>query len=994
MRSTVAAMVLGSLCSVTLGSSGLTSIDTGAYTITKVRAARREGRSCIIASSYHGTVLAIGYDGKVLWSNELSGFMNHDLWCEDITGDGNDEVLAANADGSVYCLDHAGKPLWAFKPNDAPMYSVCVVSKDGVPYVACGGYDKSFYYVSSAGKLVKRIESSTYSKERTWGKGPKRIPPKGVHTVNVLRRMRAAGGRDVLVVHGAVWSLGGGRCLYLFAPLSDTPDSTLDLPRGLSCGDLRVRDTDGDGVDEILLGTSGMIDDSAFATVHPGSGTHHVFAIAEQKSLRRKIDRFGYRVLQPEMVRSAGGGQVMLLFGSRILLLDPDKREAGEAEVLTCRHSFNDMWRDPQTEKIILASAQSGGSCVHVLDTSDSGWKKAYEGLTPPGKIAAILKNTETVRSHLAAFSKPPRERDPLPVFLMTERIPDSLIGLVDSIRKNSPSPVFLNGTFVRHGEKWDRSGMASEKYRDRRDRRKQYIGTSDRIVALLTSSLEGHPGVAYWGGHGNDPYMISLATQKKIIDAAKGKKVVTIYPELEDPSEDFAFVLNDLLYPLAAYCKGRNAKMFIRSKHLFWQTAVYEPMWSRFLDGEFSDVFVPSMEETTDKTMELSLAARMGLWASGVVDDWGARCSRDNTSFDRLRQHSHQMLPNHFLRQQIYSIASGARYLNNFPVDQEYMSVLWSLIAKGALYVPKCEEIVSFSPVHVSMTRPDKHFADDGNNVKWTLFYDEKFERDNPFVFSRLNGTWPGAPVTRWDFSRYAAGVRDRRLNYLPPYPNGMVLITPEQKGRGKALRSRLHPLYSDILKEYVTDGRQYYSKDGGKPHAADAWCGTVERDIEESATTIPLTVSGTVAWVAAVSAPGHIRLTLLDSGYINPGDKTATVTFHTVTPVAVTDVLTGKGIAVENHKTARVPIPCGLFRFLDVEIQEALQSPGGGRDVGDRHGKRRSSLLQAMTGRRRPGTAVWRACLLGALALASHFSVEYSLSRTSGSHAQESTS
>lgn len=358
----------------------------------------------------------------------------------------------------------------------------------------------------------------------------------------------------------------------------------------------------------------------------------------------------------------------------------------------------------------------------------------------------------------------------------------------------------------------------------------------------------------------------------------------------------------------------------------MFWQTSVYEPMWSRFMAGEFSDVFVPSMEETSDKSMELSLAARMGLWASGVVDDWGARCARDNASFDRLRQHSHQMLPNHFLRNQIYNIACGARYINNFPVDQEYMSVLWELIAKGALYVPRREEIVSISPVHISMARPDARFADDGNNVKWTIFYDEKFERDNPFVFSRLNGSWPGAPVTRWDFSRYAAGVGDRRLSFLPPYPNGLVLITPGREGGEAALRSMLHPLYGDILKEYVTDGRHYCSQGGKEKHAADTYYKIVERDIAKSAAEIPLTVSGNVAWVAAVSSPRHIRLTLLDGGYIDPGDKTAAITFNTVTPVAITDVLANRSIAIENKKAAQVHIPCGLFRFIDVEIKEAL--------------------------------------------------------------------
>ncbi|NQT85482.1 PQQ-like beta-propeller repeat protein, partial [bacterium] len=646
MKPAAALVFLFSLCSVAVASSGLTSIDTGAYTTTKVRTALRQGRSTIIASSYHGTVLAIGYDGKVRWKNELSGFMNHDIWCEDITGDGNDEILAANADGSVYCLDHAGKLRWTFRANDAPMRSVCVVRKGGVAYVVCGGYDKSFYYLLRSGELVKKIHSGAYSKERTWGKGPKRVPPKGVHTVNFLRRIRAAGGKELLVVHGVVNSNAGAGSLYLFAPLSDMPDSILQLPKGRPCGDMRVRDTDGDGIDEILLGTSSMIQDSAFVTVQPGTGKQHVLAIAEEASLRKKVDRFGYRVLQPEIVRSGGRSKIMLLFGSRIILLGRDVEEAGEAEVLTCRYSFNDMWRDPTTEKIILASSQSGGSCVHVLDTGDPGWKKAYETLTPPGKIAAILRDTETVRSQLATFKKPPGERPPLPVYFMTESIPDSFTGLVDAIHKNHPSPVFLKGQHMGDVENWDRSGMANEKYRKRRDRRKRYTKTGDQIVALLEPHLESHPGVSYWGGHGNDPYMISLATQKKIIDAADGKKVVTIYPELEDPSEDFGFVLNDLIFPLAEYCRGKNANLYIRAKHVFWQTSIYEPMWSRLMTGEFADVFVPSMEETTDKSMELSLATRMGLWASGVVDDWGARCARDNASFDRLRQHSHQMLP------------------------------------------------------------------------------------------------------------------------------------------------------------------------------------------------------------------------------------------------------------------------------------------------------------------------------------------------------------
>jgi len=451
--------------------------------------------------------------------------------------------------------------------------------------------------------------------------------------------------------------------------------------------------------------------------------------------------------------------------------------------------------------------------------------------------------------------------------------------------------------------------------------------------VKLIQSNYQRQPGLAFWGGHGNDPLMFSRDTLQKAIAGSQGKKTVLIYPELEHYDEDFAWVIRNHFYPLAEFCQGRNANLYIRTKHTFWQSIVYLPLWSRLVSGEFADVFVPAMEETTDKSMELSLAGRLGIWASGAVGQWGARCARDNTSYDRLRQFSHQMLPNHFLRQMVYNISCGATYIDNFPVDQDYMSLLWELIAKGVLYVPRREEIVSINPVHLSMKAPDERYLDEGNNVKWLTFYDEQSERAHPMVFSRLSGTWPGAPVTQWDFSRYAAGVKQRRLNFLPPYTSGLVLITPPQTGifadagapRGK-LTDYLHPLYRHVMKEHITNGRDYLSADGKSAFAADEYYRVVEADIKAMAAKIPLTVAGGVAWVAAESAPKHIRLTLVDSGYINPGDKTAVITFHTVTPVAVTDILTNERIPVEDGQTVRVPVACGVFRFLGIEMENAL--------------------------------------------------------------------
>ena len=47
---------------------------------------------------------------------------------------------------------------------------------------------------------------------------------------------------------------------------------------------------------------------------------------------------------------------------------------------------------------------------------------------------------------------------------------------------------------------------------------------------------------------------------------------------------------------------------------------------------------------------------------------------------------------------------------------------------------------------------------------------------------------------------------------------------------------------------------------------------------EIRKRSGLLPVTVAGGVAWVCAQTAPNHLRLTLVDSGTLNPSDKTAT--------------------------------------------------------------------------------------------------------------------
>ena len=926
MRSTTLALLLTVATQVI---AGVTSLDTG-YTIQKVRTGKDEANTFIVGASYEGTVLRVDFGGKTVWQNALSGYMIHDLWCDDLTGDRVDDVLAANADGYVYCLDGVtGKHLWSFTPTDGPhktpMYAVCAVkADDGTKYVACGGYDKSFYWLSAAGRRLKAIASSTYSQDIPWGKA------KEVgfgHSVNFLRPIPQQGGSSHLALCGTMSHMQSPGSMYRFLPLADEPYDKKKISGIKTCSDFTVCDADGNGEADFIFGGSGLTNDPL--TVHnPEAG-------GMRKLVLRGNGPNGYRVSLCEAIKDEGKPVYMALTGAHINLIPLDL-SAAKIEKLGGTYAFNDLWRDPWSDKLLLASAQSGGSCIHVIDPSVPGWKAAFKALDPPGKIRAIRANTAQAWTHVKGFKAPAWEREPVAVY-----VPGAKHPVAQEIAATYDRQIFMGGWWHRgRVEKTDwrhqpESYVANDKYRRRKDTRNKYVLTQQEVLDRLLPAFEGKTALDFWAGHGNGPLYYSPSTLQKVLAAANGRKTILTWPELESHDDDFRWVVEHIFYPLAEQCAKRNGWLVFKNKDIFWSTSPYLPLWRRMLSGEFADVFCSSMEETTDKTQDLSIAGRMGLWTAGSMNQWGMRTSRDNPSFDRSRQFSYQRLPSHFLRTAIYNMACGATYCGLTYVDDDYFSILWPLLAKGALFVPKREEIVSFSPVHLGMTAPDERYMEEGKSKKWTVLYDEDRENKNPLVFSHMNGSWPAAALTEWDFSRYASGLRDRRQNFMPPFPNGIVLITPPQHGtsadldapRGK-LTDHLHPLYRDITKEHITNGRNYYSADGKKTYAANSdYYKTIEAEIQERAKLLPVTVSGdNVAWVCAQTAPKHLRLTLVDGGYLNPGERTAKVTFHTVKPAAITDLLDGT-----THTTAgdsvKIDIPLGLFRFIDIELKEALR-------------------------------------------------------------------
>jgi len=921
----------------------LRSLETG-YTMMRVRTGMDVSNSFIVAASYEGTIVRMDFAGEALWTNALSGYMVHDLWCSDLNGDRVDDILVSNADGYLYCLNGAtGTQLWNFAPtpgpHKTPMYAGCAVqAANGKKYVACGGFDKNFYWLSSSGQWLETVVSKTYSLDRPWG--DYNYVDYG-HSVNWVRPLPQADGTDVLVLNGTMAHNVVGGHLYFFQPLASRPYATQEAGGVGAVSDLKVCDPQGDGSYEFFLGGDGLTTDR-FGFYDPETGAYNAFTIPGNGPN-------GYRITQGDVISDEGNTVYLALSGAHINLI-PLNLDVDSRETFNGTYAFNDLWKDPVSGKVLLGSAQSGGSCIHILDPSQAGWKTAFMNLKPSGKIQTILNNTATAWDQLNRFTKPAWERDPSDIYINKGDHP-----VADEVAAHYEWPVLFDGYW--HGNhvqttNWRYEAetyIENDEYRTR-DSGIYYDRTEQQVLDAFGSAYAGKETLAYWAGHGNDPNYYSPTVLRQILSAAHaaGTRSIMEWPELQSPDDDFKWQLDNIMYPLGEFCSTNSAWMVFKNKKIFWAADAYLPLWSRMVAGDFADVMVSAMEESSDKTQDLSLIGRIGLWAAGSMNRWGMRTTRDNPSFDRTRQFSYQRLPNHFLRTTVMNLACGAGYCSLSYEDLDYYSILWPLVAKGALFVPKRDEIVSFNPVHLSMVDPDELYRDEGRDGGWTIWYDEQQENDNPLVYSHQNMSWPGAPVTPWDYSRFASGVKDRRQNYIPPWPHGMVLITPAQNGvfadptapRGR-MADGLHPLYRNLMQEYITDGRDYISSDGMTRYGADSYHTTVSNSIAAAARKLPVTVAGNVGWVCAQTDPYHLRLTLVDGGYLNPKDQVVTVSLNTVSPVAVTDVMSGETFTVSGS-TAQIDVPLGLWRFIDIELSEPFFPDNAWGQFASQHGLR----------------------------------------------------
>jgi len=863
---------------------------TGGYTLYHIQPATVDysGGRMVIGASYDGSVLCFTPDGKMRWKAETGDGFPFDLCVADIDGNGLDEALVASSDGTLYAFGSDGKLLWSFcKKRPLPLYQVCAArQKDGKCIILTGGVADTLFSLSWKGELRGQLMVK-----------------------NHITRIRAGDilgqGRDVVAVATTTGALAGTLGMNLIDPddlsliWSRSNLGTYVPNSGRRFFSMAITDLNNDRKADILVSDSWGQHGKIFAYNQDGE-------LMFEKSDQR-IPNVPYRMNILVPVKLPNDEYIIGQFGNILIVYNMD---GSCREVVTGPYSWTNAAFDSITQTLYCGSSVSGGDELVAIHLDRPGWQQAFKNTKPVGKLAKIIANMEELKKQVAEFERPSYEPEPrnAEVILLDEyhlRTPEEL-------RQN-----YYDGQHIRYvshlvltqkpepGALWCRDISSFG----------EYDMTADEIVEQARQWEEKGWDFVVQAGHTTALHM-SPKTFERLLKAAPGHlwgfEFSEIGEKLDKREEE---VVEKVMVNLAEQCRlNGHKKLLLRTKNIFWNGNIYVPFWKRVLmDGRYKDIFVPCLEETNSRTQELSLAGRLGLWQSGVFDHWASRVETDNACFNRSWEWSSQQVLSHHLRNLISCASLGSDiYFNSIhqgpfsPTLETQLHLFYEMLEKGIVFIPKRSELASLSEVALGMlSPPSKAFLSHGTNG--TRFIHPGGQP--PYVFDRLDWYWGGAPLESYDFSHYVFGIKRRMCNFLPLMPYGMVTIIPDKLTSARSNR---------FTRVILTDGQSFFDEHG-KPHSPAEYRPVVEALLREASAKLPVLVQGTAHWSAVWIDKNHLRVTLIDPGYLVPDDRDVKILLQQDGWTKCHDILRKEDLSVKKGAIP-VHIPTGSLRILDL--------------------------------------------------------------------------
>lgn len=885
---------------------GVEIIPTSGRNIYRLALAELDGQSAvkeIVGSTYDNRVCALTLEGKHLWDVSIGGFV-FDLAVGDLDGDGFDEIVAACADGLVYVCDSGGRKLWT-ADLQAPVYQVTIAKLDGkTPVVLAGGVSRQVVVFAADGAKMHSVTMD-----------------------GVVRLMRAGdydgdGSDEVAVLLIGGFSLQdmdfykGPNLTKLKATvargsLPHDPLLSLKQSNGI------VADLDGDRADELIW-------KSGAYTLK--GGLRPVFSFPKKYKERSYDYHYNMRLIATGDLTDRPGAESVVVEGPQVRLYDSAGKERGRA---VAPFGFTDVVYVPGHPRgsVLFGSSPNGDDTLYHL-TFEHGWEKKLEHLERRGAMAGIGANLKRIGDTALAWrGKEMHGADgPFDVIVASywwnggspKRF-DQWIAEVRDYEKCFPYsrlrfafdfwPSEKSPLLRPDGKPWGR------------EPRLAYDQTRTQIVA--SAKYFETAQCPFWIniGHSTTPY-IELETIAAMLEAAPTMLQGFMSTEAEW-SDTLPYYYEHYLKPVLELCLQHKKRLIITKKNVGWAHApADEKLRALIFDGRYRSVLMPSVEDSNSRSPDVNLAARVGLWLDGQVDEWAVRCAADWFSFNRDWEWEYPMTGHPQLRYYVSQALLGARVFMTLNGEREPGAGRWTrvgsegtatflhLLGRGVLTPPRREQLRSISPVALVLDNPSERFKKHGANGHQEATWNMDATDLAPWAFDRLDCYWGMAPLPPTDIASYLWGRTRRDPSHLvTTAPHGFVALIP-------GTTSGTDSTWKTI---WTTDGDRL-SRDGKSFTLTNARI-ALTADLAEGAKTFPFAVNGHVFHHIIETSPNHYVIAFVDSGWLDPTDRNVKLTAQLPGNWQVIDRLTGVIMGYVGNGLS-IAVPAGAFRLVELSL------------------------------------------------------------------------
>ncbi|NIJ44852.1 hypothetical protein FHR24_001291 [Wenyingzhuangia heitensis] len=856
-------------------------------TVRNAVVASVKNKEVLYVSSLSDGVGCYTLEGKNLWSATIeTPAVIFEIEAADIDDDGNDDLLAASANGTIYCWSSKGKLLWKFTPDHKVRFSeIAVVKNNNKLQIFAGGNDYKLYELDAKGKQVSTTKIS-----------------------GVVRKIEAGNFTSKNKQDIFLMTYSHDKFRWEFMGVLDSQskkvlkEANYRNPKLKSLSkamvtNISISDINKDELDDILF-----FGDISFVPLFTGLNSSFE-VIAEYKATRKDNQRYGHSKgisllpLRDEIMFQFGGIMYQLDLSGK-LIEKFGTRYAKNDEIV-----FSDFAVASKSKELIAAGEVDGGSGIYKYDLTKNSWATISQKLQ--GTMEQVEGNLELLYKQILDFKMPSYQQKSNQDWVMvTSKKVDAK---VNKIKGNNIQFVIQKSP----KEGTDRSHMVAVmgKIALKKDKRGKYQDSREDIVNMArTYEKQGQP-FTFWAGHGNDPFYIQIETLEQILEVAPTTCRGFVYAEMDnvDDPRVVHFVKEYIPRLAKAIRKHKKAKLYFRYKNTFWALTNKLPLWQElFFSKKYNDILAPASEDTSSRTQDINLSGRVGMFVAGYIDDFAMRLVDDNPTSWRPLSPGGQRSFSPYLRQGVMMAAYGAKHgviIDNNFTKGAGLNILFGLMKSGALPMVKKEDILSIGSWHL-IKEVDEHLIHTIDNHHSLKQYKPTDDQD---LFSVTQMHWAGTNIPEHDYSKIALGVDYRWLNYMPLMPNGMVPIAPIEYAK---------ELEKNNIPYSVSNGSKGFSN--GKLISAKEYATEFKEIVAKGKLALPVEVKG-ASWSAIRIDKNHIRVILVDPGYIEPKDRNVTITFNGKKPTSAIDILSKEKIDIKGN-TINTKVLAGSLKFIDL--------------------------------------------------------------------------